>query len=281
MSITNEKQRVKQAIRDKKIKDVTTLKIFLMVEELKDKIDTDIPAINNLLERVRGEDGKDGESIKGENGHTPTKKELLDIIKPLIPTPISGKDAKSPVIDTDRIALEASKMAFKALLPKIPTLSQIEKDLPILGFSVRDSLELLQDEERIDISAIKGMEFFQKKTDHLLLGGYGGMNLHVAGSKVGAVKTVNFTGANVSYSKVNGMDTVTFTTAVSGAKTIDLSSQLDGSETEFALGETIVSVVVVNLSGTLISSTLNATKDKITLGFAPESDESLTAVVLI
>jgi len=191
MATKEEKQKVIQAIKNGEIIDDDTLKVFLLKERLK---------------------GKKGEI--GEKGDKSTKKELLELIKPLIPKKpkdgMKGKDGKTPVIDTDKIALDASKMAFKALLPKIPTLSQIEKDLPILGNSIRDSLELLQDEERIDISAIKGMEFFQKKTDHLLLGGYGGMNLYVSGSKIGAVKTVNFTGVDVSHSKVNGMDTVTF-----------------------------------------------------------------------
>ena len=40
----------------------------------------------------------------------------------------------------------------------VPTIEEIEKDLPKLGESIRDALELLQDENRLDVSAIKGLE---------------------------------------------------------------------------------------------------------------------------
>lgn len=40
---------------------------------------------------------------------------------------------------------------------KIPEIEEIEKELPKLGKEIRDSLELLQGDERVDISAIKGL----------------------------------------------------------------------------------------------------------------------------
>ena len=62
---------------------------------------------------------------------------------------------------------------------------------------------------------------------------------------------------------------------------IDLSSQCDGSTTEFDLGKVVKSVILVNLNGTLISYTLNADKNKITLAISPDTGEELKAVVSI
>lgn len=45
---------------------------------------------------------------------------------------------------------------------RIPEIEEIEKDLPKLGEPIRDALELLQGDERLDVSAIKG---FNKALD--------------------------------------------------------------------------------------------------------------------
>lgn len=81
-----------------------------------------------------GEPGKDGQD--GKDG-------------------VNGKDA--PTVDTSNLALEASTEAIAELLPLIPTIEEIEADLPKLGEPIRDGLELLKGDERLDISAIKGV----------------------------------------------------------------------------------------------------------------------------
>lgn len=50
---------------------------------------------------TKGETGKAGESIKGETGKTPTERELLQLIRPLIPEPIKGE----PGLDADTEAI--------------------------------------------------------------------------------------------------------------------------------------------------------------------------------
>lgn len=52
-------------------------------------------------------------------------------------------------------------------LPKIPTIEDIEADLPKLGLEIRNALELLQDDERLDSSAIKGLDELIKKVEKL------------------------------------------------------------------------------------------------------------------
>lgn len=62
---------------------------------------------------------------------------------------------------------------------------------------------------------------------------------------------------------------------------IDLSSQCDGSTIAFSLGRIVKSIIVINLEGTMPPYTLNATKNQITLTFAPDSGEELKAITLI
>ena len=107
------------------------------LKSIVDKLDTHsepLKKMNSFIEAVRGEPGyspvkgkdyytdeeakdflekatpvKDKHYRDGIDGHTPTKEELLQIIEPLIPEPIPGKDA---VVDEERI--------IQAILSKIP-----------------------------------------------------------------------------------------------------------------------------------------------------------------
>lgn len=69
---------------------------------------------------------------------------------------LPGKDATSP--DMSLIVSEASQKAIEAIKPLIPTIESIETDLPKLGEQIRDSLELLEGDNRLDASAIKGLK---------------------------------------------------------------------------------------------------------------------------
>lgn len=133
---------------------------------------------------------------------------------------ISKEIDKLPKIEKRKsdiqIAIEASKMAQEAIkplipvippLPSIPTIEDIENDLPKLGERIRDGLELLKGEDRLDSSSIKNLPEVLEQNNNKIVSGYGGLNLYVNGEKVGATKTIDFTGA-VSHSKVNGRETI-------------------------------------------------------------------------
>lgn len=66
----------------------------------------------------------------------------------------NGQDADEEKI-TKRVVTEVSTI--------IPKIEDIEKNLPKLGKPIRDSLELLQGDERLDKSAIKGLDEELKK----------------------------------------------------------------------------------------------------------------------
>lgn len=103
---------------------------------------------------------------KGDKGDNPTKLELMKLIRPLIParvtddellaliTPLIPEPIKGQDADEEKII----KRVTSEIESKIPTVEDVTNNLPILGEKVRDSLEVLTDDERLDHTAIKGLE---------------------------------------------------------------------------------------------------------------------------
>ena len=122
--------------------------------------------------------------------------------------------------DIDALENKITKRIDNIVIPK---LEDIDKILPKFGESIRDGLELLEGDSRIDKSAIKGLDELENKlktTNFGSGGGMSGINLYVGGTKVGAVKGINMaagTGATVSHSTVNGLDTFTFNSTATTA----------------------------------------------------------------
>ena len=110
--------RVKKTIEVVEKGNLAVTKHIFQLEEYVDQkveeIKAQIPDLNQVLNSVRGKDGVDGQQgikgdkpvlgvdyeapkdgvngMNGKDGKTPTKKELVAIITPLIPEPISGLD---------------------------------------------------------------------------------------------------------------------------------------------------------------------------------------------
>lgn len=236
-----EKQKRKLA----KIADVIQngdLAIAEMIFDLEDRLDADLPALHDLMKRLKGDKGdpyqfskKDIQEIAsvaqklvnintlasaaaslvhipiekivkeavrlipaGKDGKTYTKEELEKIIKPLIPEPIAGEDGMDA--DTEEV------------------FQKIIRDLPSIGTYWRDGLELLQGAERLDISAIDGIEELKQEIletakGYRVIGGQQGLRMFISGVKLGLIQSLNIvagTGMTIVYSKLNGQDTVTF-----------------------------------------------------------------------
>ena len=95
----------------------------------------------------------------GKNGRDADESLIIQEVLRKIPKPKDGKDGKNAEnIDTFKLTLETSNKVMEQLLPKIPTIQQIIDNVPIIGEKVRDSLELLSGDDRLDISAIKGLD---------------------------------------------------------------------------------------------------------------------------
>lgn len=132
------------------------------VEEIK----AQAPDINNALKSIRGQDGKDGQdsTIPGPKGNKGDRGERGFSGK-------DGKDGKDGLNGKDGI--DGKNTFPEEVLPLL------EERLPQFGEKIRDSLELLQDDNRLDMNAIKGLEDLIKELKTALeerpLGGRGGV----------------------------------------------------------------------------------------------------------
>lgn len=123
---------------------------------------------------------------------------------------------------------EASEEALMTRLQAvIPTIEEIAKLFPVFGPDVRNALELLKGDERLDYTAIRGLEeaitriqkSFPPQISQQKPGGRTGLYFYIDGVKKGIISNVNFvSGTNISiaYSKVNGQDTFTFNASGGG-----------------------------------------------------------------
>lgn len=111
--------------------------------------------------------------------------------------------------DASTLAQEAARMAQDELLPLIPAKIALEEELPALGKPIRDALELLQDDERLDKSAIKGL---QEELDRIIA--MIGKNVNFGGG-VGLPRTTRVYGE--AYTATDGQtDFTTLYTPVNG-----------------------------------------------------------------
>lgn len=178
-------------------------------------------------------------TIKGDKGDDPTKEELLELIRPLIPKPIKGGDGHTPTE-------QELKKLIKPLIPEpikgdigdSPTKNEIEKIIkplippPISGSpdtaeEVRKKLESLKGEDRLDKEAIRGLEDEIK-----------GIKESMAGIA---------RGRNMGRAKIQTI------------RAVDLTSQVDGVVTEFTLPMDTVNVLGV--WGTQFPVTFRQTTD--------------------
>jgi hypothetical protein len=184
---------------DKKQKLLRLLKLEEIIQDgdtaiakflfsLEDKLDE---VYNNIdeIQKEQGEPGEDGhtpteeellELIKPlipevENGKTPTKDELLALIKPLIPQVKDGKTPSKaelleiikpliPKIDEDSVIQKAVKIVQDSLPSVDELIDNVEKRLPKLSEPIRDALELLKDEDRLDAKHIHGLDSYYNDT---------------------------------------------------------------------------------------------------------------------
>lgn len=180
----------------------------------------------------------------------------------------NGKDA-----DEERMLSE--------LMAAIPTLDDIMKQLPAAGTAIRDALELLQGDDRLDVTAIRGLDKVladaQKsgKKVEVRGGGTRGFFIYIGGVKKGIVNSLNFvggSGVSLSYSKVNGLDTLTINASGSGISVETPPETVDASTTVFTVSaqpQWIVSDGTTIYEGAGYS--YSSGTGKVTLDLAPSS----------
>lgn len=149
----------------------------------------------------------------------------------------NGKDADETKIVAD-------------VLSKIPAQKE---ETPV---ETRDKLETLKENERLDKSAIKGIEQIEKDIKEISIrptgriGGAKGIGLYIGGSKkLLTAQTINMvagTGITISYAHANGRNDITITATGSASLTpITVTGTVDDSNTAFTAASA-PSLVIVN-----------------------------------
>lgn len=195
------------------------------IPEFPTEITVKIPGVATLV-GPKGDTGDKGDPGKdGKNGNDGMDGK-------------SGKDGLTP--DMDTIIFETTKKVEEKLTPLIPEIEDIEKDLPKLGEGIRDSLELLQGDARLDVSAIKDLK---EQFDTV---------------------TALANKPQTSMASIAGRDIF---------KTIDISAQLDGSTKTFQLSAVWV-ILSVSLSSFpyILRNGIDYTNDMTSITFSSQID---------
>ena len=193
----NEKQKQK-LLRMAKIADTGEVGIADESNLLEDKIDlVDEKATQALnmeaKEGINGDNGKDG--IDGKDGKNGVDGK-------------NGKDGKEGKDGIDGIdGKDGSPDTAQDIADKLNKEEGIIDHNVIRGF-----------QDAMDIKMSEGISKGISRS-----GGMSGMNVYVAGSKKGIVKAINFAG--MTYSKVNGLDTVTGNTTATGMESYNTVDQ--------------------------------------------------------
>ncbi len=134
----------------------------------------------------------------------------------------------------------------------------------------RDLLETLTGEERLDKSAIKGLDELEKKLTELLkrpvtIGGARGVDTVVNGTSIGFSPTLHLSGSGLSYSQVGNHYVVTITSG-SGATAVETpTGAVNGTNDTYTVAHEPLYIIVdgvskfVTLHYTYVAGTIKVT----------------------
>lgn len=186
MSLSTSQQNKLEKI--KKLLDSGNVGIITYLMSLEDRLDNDLPQIIDVISRLKGDKGDAYELTNSD------KKEIAKYSRELLNDEEIARTVLSLIdIPLDEIAREASKLIkvpqaekvdykkikkeviAEIILPDVQNgkdadetviaekvTSTLEKNLPSFGEAFRDGLELLQGDDRLNITAIKGIEDYEE-----------------------------------------------------------------------------------------------------------------------
>lgn len=228
------KARFQEAVR------LLNLGFAKITEQLNAKIDERLAVLKDGYTPIKGVDYFDGKP--GLAGKTPVKGvDYFDGLPGY--SPVKGIDYFDGKMPDERMI---ESRVREQLIPILT--EQVGQNLPVLGPAIRDALELLQGTERLDYTAIKGLEILfehpilKKKLEEYGMGGGWGV-VGVQGIHVGTGLAVD--NSNVQFPKI--------TLTASGGVAFypdTLSGTVDGANKVFTVPNTIASAMVLFLSGT-------------------------------
>jgi hypothetical protein len=212
-------------------------------EELTARIDAKLASVKDGYTPKKGKDYFDG-----KDGKTPVAG--VDF-----PLPKNGEDGKDANIE------EVVKLAVEQTIPKV--LTEIEKQMPTLGESVRNGLELLQGDKRLNVKMIDGVteHIVDVLTKHSYSGG-GGSALQVLQSgnlKIQSANAINFKGTGAPTVSIDSKGITQLDFPGSGGS-LSYDEIVAGTGTTFTLAHTpITGTVRVYSRGQRILPTINYT----------------------
>ena len=193
--------------------NIGMLKAFDELEEKFDETVAEIkdatPDLKQILETIKGKDGEDGEDGKDYVLTEQDKKDIAGSITVPVVTKVIEKTEvirEKPMVTNNIVEVLKYEDAYQ-IADKLNETEGIIDHKVIKGFH-----------DALDIKMSEGISKGISRS-----GGMSGMNVYVAGSKKGIVKAINFAG--MTYSKVNGLDTVTGNTTATGMESYNTVDQ--------------------------------------------------------
>ncbi len=213
-------------------------------------------ANDGIIAFISAMKGKKGD--RGDDGHTPTEEELTQIIEPLIPDPIpgekgkDGEDGYTPIKGKDYFDGEKGEQGEKGEKGE-----QGERGSPDTAGEIATKLESLKDNDRLDISAIKGDFVKQNDLNNAIMqiSRGGGTSLEVFNSvgKVGSGSALKFVGSGVTSVTHDGhTGTITISGGAGGGQ---VNSVVAG--TGISVDSTDPANPIVSATGTVGPGTIN------------------------
>jgi hypothetical protein len=233
-------------INEKNMQKLTRL-LSLMDEDSLTKEDF-LKAFQNVVELVKKMQSKNQEefALIQENFKLMSEKMRGDNVSSVSELKSQANDFVSGEIRRMRMELDAK---LTAIDEKMASVQDGEDGETIIGPAgkdgspdtpeqVRDKLEKLSGDERIDASAIKGLEKGANITDKRisLIGGGRGVYLYVDGVKKGNIKTLNLipgTGVALTYALSYGRNDITISSSSTALGILTATGTVNGSNAAF------------------------------------------------
>jgi len=195
--------------------------------------------------------------------HTTISSALSDMNRRIDAKLSTVKDGTPGKDGTDYVLTETDKSVIASLI-EVPIVKEttIVHEQPVVkevavyepAEDIRNRLELLEGDERLDASAIKGIDSIWEKIKELAARPSRGQSpmgpmLYVGGTKKGRANSLNFvagSGVTISYAYANGRNDVTITATGSASLTpITVTGTVDDSNKAFVAAST-PNVVIIN-----------------------------------
>jgi len=220
------------------------LKLIIQIEKKNEDQISEMKRTTEMLEEyIKGEnEKKHGETMEKVDGHIGEMKgkheEMMKRMEEKMSMMKDGQDA-----DPNTVAEIVKGMI------EIPEVEDIEKNLAKLGEPIRDGLELLQGDERLDVSAIKGLQELLDGLKTTRVGGGGGF------SKM--AMDIHFLDPYVPTGTVNGVNT-DFVLSNTPSPATSLKVYKDGQKMRLSVDYTLSGRTITFLSAPLTDTIIEA-----------------------